>query len=86
MPFGFHAPELIILLVIAVIIFGPKRLPELGGALGKGIKEFKRGTSEIEDKVTGHASSVEVPAAQPNDVVVPEHPVESGTVREREAG
>jgi sec-independent protein translocase protein TatA len=40
-------------LVLALVVFGPKRLPEIGGALGKGIKEFRRGTSEIEEKMSG---------------------------------
>ena len=38
--------EIVILLVIVLLIFGPKRLPEIGGALGKGIREFKRGTND----------------------------------------
>lgn len=33
--------ELVVILVIALVIFGPKRLPELGGSLGKGIREFR---------------------------------------------
>ncbi|MGB3307242.1 MAG: twin-arginine translocase TatA/TatE family subunit [Thermomicrobiales bacterium] len=56
MPFGIGAPELAIILVIVVIIFGVGKLPEIGGALGKGIREFKTesGVDEngkpIEDK------------------------------------
>jgi len=42
MPFGIGAPELAIILVIVVIIFGVGKLPEIGGALGKGIREFKQ--------------------------------------------
>jgi len=38
-------PELIIILVIVLVIFGAGRLPEIGGALGKGIRAFKRGTT-----------------------------------------
>lgn len=45
--FGFHAPELIIILVIALLIFGPKKLPEMGSSIGKSIKEFRKGMSEI---------------------------------------
>ena len=41
--------ELIIILVIVIIIFGVGKLPEIGGALGKGIKEFKTATKEIEE-------------------------------------
>jgi sec-independent protein translocase protein TatA len=44
---GFHAPELIIILVIALLIFGPKKLPEMGSSIGKSIKEFRKGMSEI---------------------------------------
>jgi sec-independent protein translocase protein TatA len=45
--------EIAIVLVIALIVFGPKRLPELGKSLGRGISEFKEGVSSIGDSVTG---------------------------------
>lgn len=51
--FGFGMPELIIILVIVVVIFGAGRLPEIGGALGKSIRNFKKaseGKDEIEIK------------------------------------
>ena len=41
--------ELIIILVIVIIIFGAGKLPEIGGALGKGMKEFKQATKEVTD-------------------------------------
>ena len=41
------APELIIILVIALIIFGPRKLPELGRSLGKSIGEFKKASNEL---------------------------------------
>jgi sec-independent protein translocase protein TatA len=44
--------EIAIVLVIALIVFGPKRLPELGKSLGRGISEFKEGISSIGDSVT----------------------------------
>ena len=40
--FGLGATELIVILVIALVVFGPGRLPELGGALGKGIRDFRK--------------------------------------------
>jgi len=43
----FHGPELIIIVVVALLIFGPKRLPEMGSAIGKSIKEFKKGMNEL---------------------------------------
>jgi sec-independent protein translocase protein TatA len=51
--FGFGMPELIIILVIVLLVFGAGRLPEIGSALGKSIKNFKRasdGKDEIEIK------------------------------------
>lgn len=54
-------PEIIIVLVIALIIFGPKRLPELGNSLGRGIKEF-RGSVSGENK--DDEDSVETKKAQ----------------------
>jgi sec-independent protein translocase protein TatA len=51
--FGFGMPELIIILVIVLVVFGAGRLPEIGGALGKSIRNFKRasdGKDEIEIK------------------------------------
>ena len=44
---GFHGLDLIVILVIALLIFGPKKLPEMGSAIGKSIKEFKKGMSEL---------------------------------------
>lgn len=49
--FGFGMPELIVILVIVLVVFGAGRLPEIGSALGKSIKNFKRasdGKDEIE--------------------------------------
>lgn len=48
---GIGMPELIIILVIILIIFGAGKLPEIGAGLGKGIKNFKKATKEpVEDK------------------------------------
>ena len=48
--FGLGATELIVILVIALVIFGPGKLPELGGALGRGIRDFRKSVEGIEDK------------------------------------
>lgn len=45
--------ELILLLVIVLIIFGPGKLPDIGNAIGKGIREFRKASTEIEDSVRG---------------------------------
>jgi len=44
-------PELIIVLVVILILFGPKKLPDLSRAIGKSIGEFKRGRQEIDDEM-----------------------------------
>ena len=41
MPFGISWPEILILLLVALLVFGPKRLPEMGRSLGRGLREFK---------------------------------------------
>ncbi len=46
----FQPMHLLLILVIALIIFGPGKLPELGGALGKAIKDFKKAIAEPEKK------------------------------------
>ncbi len=48
--FGIGMPELIIILVIILIIFGAGKLPEIGAGMGKAIKNFKSATHEVEKK------------------------------------
>ncbi|MEN8133976.1 MAG: twin-arginine translocase TatA/TatE family subunit [Thermodesulfobacteriota bacterium] len=51
--FGLGTPELIVILGIAFLVFGGKKLPEIGAGLGKGISSFKKGLREVEDSVPG---------------------------------
>lgn len=55
--FGIHWAYIILLLVVVLIIFGPGRLPELGGAVGKAMREFRKATSEITNEVTSAAQA-----------------------------
>ena len=54
--FGIGFPELIVILVIALVVFGPGKLPELGSALGKGIRDFRH-AFEGEDEVHGDSAA-----------------------------
>ncbi len=50
MPFRVGPTELVLLLVVVLIIFGAGKLPEVGGAIGKGIRAFRRGQEGMEDR------------------------------------
>jgi TatA/E family protein of Tat protein translocase len=66
MPFGISIWELMILLVVLLLIFGAKRLPEMGRSLGKGMREFKDSVTGVEEAVSTTpptAEPVELPAA-----------------------
>ncbi|MFA4916021.1 MAG: twin-arginine translocase TatA/TatE family subunit [Syntrophales bacterium] len=53
-------PELLVILVIILIIFGAGKLPEIGGAIGKGIKNFKKATHETDEtNATTEAKKIE---------------------------
>ena len=49
--FGMGTQELLIILVLVMIIFGAGKLPQVGGALGKGLRNFKKGVNEAEDAI-----------------------------------
>ena len=49
--FGLGTQELLIILVLVMIVFGAGKLPQVGGALGKGLRNFKKGVNETEDDI-----------------------------------
>ena len=53
-------PELIVLFVVALLVFGPKRLPELGRSLGRGLSEFRRASSELKSSIEREIQAAEV--------------------------
>jgi sec-independent protein translocase protein TatA len=60
-PFGIGIWELLILLIVLLLVFGAKRLPEMGRSLGKGMREFKEGVSGVERSV--ETTPPELPSA-----------------------
>jgi sec-independent protein translocase protein TatA len=59
--FELGPEKLLMLLLICLVIFGGKRIPEIGGAIGKGIREFKKGVSDIGDSIDRPPPSEAVP-------------------------
>lgn len=57
--FGLGIPELVVIFVIALIIFGPKKLPDLGKALGRGLAEFKRATQDVKESIESEVRNAE---------------------------
>ena len=49
--FGIGTQELIIILLVALIFLGPKRIPEIAKSLGKALREFRRASSELKDEI-----------------------------------
>jgi len=90
--FGIGMPELLLILAIALIVIGPKKLPDLAKALGRGLSEFKRATddlkntlheetrtSETRDRLIGEGK-IKAPGTRP-----PANPYVDGTSGENEA-
>jgi Tat protein translocase TatB subunit len=61
--FGIGMPELLLILALALIVLGPKKLPELARALGKGMAEFRRATDELKDELRQMEHEIEEPSA-----------------------
>ena len=57
--FGIGVPELLVILVVALIVLGPKRLPDVAKTLGKGLAEFRRATSDLTDELRSAQTMIE---------------------------
>lgn len=80
MPFGIGIWEMLILLLVLLLVFGPKRLPEMGRALGKSMREFKDSVTGDDDRERRETpvAPAELPPAAP---VVPAAPAPAPEVR-----
>lgn len=64
--FGIGFPELILILIIGLVVFGPGKLPEIGRAVGKGLQEFKKATSELSNSVNNTTNNASITPTPPN--------------------
>jgi Tat protein translocase TatB subunit len=63
--FGIGMPELLLILALALIVLGPKKLPELARALGKGMAELRRATDEIKDEFRQMETDIQDASSSP---------------------
>jgi sec-independent protein translocase protein TatA len=57
--FGLGIPELIVIFVIALLVFGPKKLPDLGKSIGRAMAEFKKASDDFQESVKSEMKEVE---------------------------
>jgi sec-independent protein translocase protein TatA len=87
--FNIGPAEIMVILIIALIVFGPKRLPEIGRTVGKGLREFRRASQDIRDQFESNlddeedASAKESPEANEAPVLTAES--EGGSAKEGSA-
>jgi len=85
--FGIGMPEMIVILVIALIVIGPQKLPELAKSLGKGLAEFKRAADDFKQSVEEEArqGAEKDKSAEPEPIVHGVKPEETVAKAEKES-
>lgn len=63
--FGIGLPEMALIMMVALLVFGPKKLPEIGRSLGKAIKGFQDASKEFEDEFKKEAARIEKTVTEP---------------------
>ena len=63
--FGMGPWEIMMILVVVLLVFGAKRIPEIAQALGKGITEFKRGVKDVQTEIETNVNTAPPPEQQP---------------------
>jgi TatA/E family protein of Tat protein translocase len=71
MPFGIGPGELIIVLIIALLVIGPGKLPDVGAALGKSIREFRKASSDVEEATRIDTAPIPPAPAAPSAQAAP---------------
>lgn len=63
--FGIGLPEMLLILVLALLVFGPKKLPEIGQSLGKAIRGFQQASKEFEEEFKREADQIQKSVTEP---------------------
>lgn len=71
-------PELVLILVLALIVFGPRRLPEIGKSMGKLLAEFRKASHDFQRTIEDEVEAEKYKAAAPEAPVAPEAPPPAG--------
>jgi sec-independent protein translocase protein TatA len=85
MPFNLGPLEMIFVMVVLLLLFGAKRLPELGSGLGKGIREFKKSMTDIREEVQRAEPQDQIQPPAPRPQVAAPEPVPTETETTRDA-
>lgn len=71
MPFNLGMGELILIFAVVLLFFGAKRIPDIAGSFGKGIREFKKNMNEAQNEITGNTTPrmdrLDRPAGEPEE-------------------
>jgi sec-independent protein translocase protein TatA len=75
--FGIGLPEMVLIFVLALLIFGPKKLPEIGRSVGKAIRSFQDASKEFQDEFKREAEQIEQAISKPMEASLeqPSQPV-----------
>lgn len=72
--FGIGLPEMAVILVLALLVFGPKKLPEIGRSLGKAIRGFQEASKEFENEFKREAEQIEKTIKEPMEAKLEDPP------------
>ncbi len=82
--FGIGLPEMVLILVVALLVFGPKKLPEIGRSMGKAIRSFQDASKEFENEFKREAEQLTDSTPQPMEATLEEKPTLAPAETERE--
>ena len=78
-PFGFT--EILVVFILALLLFGPKKLPELGRLIGRGLAEFRRASTDLRATIEDEVRDLERAADLDDRSITPRPPTDSSTPR-----